>query len=264
MSDNYYCKICSKQYSNKQNFFTHVKSDKHLLEFLRFNNDDTTLKLLDEKYERIKDLNAQIEKLLKTPKRTKNRNLDIPKNLTMEEEEETNNIGYIYCFSNLCMPGIIKCGMTYRTPEDRLKEANASDTFRPPIPYKLEFAKKVKNPRSKEKILHKLLEKYTKKLHPKREFFNISPKDLQLFFDLIDGEMYNKTLIKDDEIFKDYETLKIGSEINDDDINDDNINDDEINDDDINDDIDDDDDEKLYDLINNLIDKNKNKFNNKK
>ena len=36
--------------------------------------------------------------------------------------------GYLYCFSNPSMPSIIKCGMTDRTPPDRLKEANSSNT----------------------------------------------------------------------------------------------------------------------------------------
>ena len=37
--------------------------------------------------------------------------------------------------SNQSMPGILKVGMTERTPETRLNEANASDTWRPPTPY---------------------------------------------------------------------------------------------------------------------------------
>ena len=58
--------------------------------------------------------------------------------------------GYIYCFSNQSMPGILKIGMTERTPEIRLNEANRSDTWRPPTLYKIEFAKKVLNPKQKE------------------------------------------------------------------------------------------------------------------
>jgi hypothetical protein len=49
------------------------------------------------------------------------------------------------------MPDILKIGMTERTPEARLSEANTSDTWRPPTPYKIEFAKKISNASQKEK-----------------------------------------------------------------------------------------------------------------
>ena len=56
-----------------------------------------------------------------------------------------------------------------------------------PSPYKIEFVKYVKDPREKERTLHKLLQKYTERVHTHREFFRISPDDLRVFFDLIDG-----------------------------------------------------------------------------
>lgn len=98
--------------------------------------------------------------------------------------------GYIYCFSNQSMPGILKVGMTERTPEARLSEANTSDTWRPPTPYKIEFAKKVSNPFQKEKILHTLLEQYTERINIRREFFRVSPEEVCKFFELMDGEMW--------------------------------------------------------------------------
>ena len=78
--------------------------------------------------------------------------------------------GYIYCFSNISMPNILKIGTTERTPKERLKEANSPDTWKPPTPYKIEFAKKVKNPKEKETTLHKLLEQYTERINTRREF----------------------------------------------------------------------------------------------
>jgi len=100
--------------------------------------------------------------------------------------------GYLYCFSNQSMPGILKVGMTERTPKIRLNEANSSDTWRPPSPYKIEFAKKVLNPKTKETTLHKLLSQYTERINPKREFFRISPEEVKTFFDLIDGDLWGK------------------------------------------------------------------------
>lgn len=98
--------------------------------------------------------------------------------------------GYIYCFSNPSMQGIVKVGMTERSPDIRLHEANSSDTWRPPTPYVLEFAKQVSWPKQKERTLHTLLTQYTERVNPKREFFRVSPGDVRTFFDLIDGIMW--------------------------------------------------------------------------
>jgi hypothetical protein len=91
------------------------------------------------------------------------------------------------------MPGILKVGMTERTPEIRLREANASDTWRPPTPYKIEFAKKVFNASCKEKTLHTLLEQYTDRINLRREFFRVSTEEVRKFFDLMDGELWTVT-----------------------------------------------------------------------
>ena len=98
--------------------------------------------------------------------------------------------GYIYCFSNPSMPGILKIGMTERSPDIRLKEANKSDTWKPPTPYKIELAKKVINPKQKETTLHSLLSKYAIRINSKLEFFQISIEEVKIFFDLIDGELW--------------------------------------------------------------------------
>jgi hypothetical protein len=109
--------------------------------------------------------------------------------------------GYLYCFSNESMPGILKIGMTERTPELRLNEANGSDTWKPPTPYKIEFAKKVLNPKQQETMLHKLLEQYTERVNPKREFFRISVEKARKFFDLIDD------YIEEDDFEEEFEDI---------------------------------------------------------
>jgi hypothetical protein len=111
--------------------------------------------------------------------------------------------GYVYCFSNQSFAGIVKIGMTTRYIEERLQEANHCGTWGPPTPYVIEFAKKVNNPKEKEKVLHSLLEKYSERVNTNREFFKISVIDARLFFDLIDGEYWDKdTIIKEDEKVK--------------------------------------------------------------
>lgn len=101
--------------------------------------------------------------------------------------------GYIYCISNLeIMPDIYKVGITMRTPLDRLKEANSSETWKIPT-FKIEFAKKVMNPKDKERKLHKHMEKFMTRVHPRREFFKGKIEDIKEVFDLLDGEMWNDT-----------------------------------------------------------------------
>lgn len=97
--------------------------------------------------------------------------------------------GYIYCFSNPFMPGIFKIGMTERNPIARLEEANASDTWRPPAPYIIEFAKKVSEVKDKEAMLHTIMDKY--RVHPRREFFKISLEEVRSLFNAFDGEIWS-------------------------------------------------------------------------
>jgi hypothetical protein len=95
--------------------------------------------------------------------------------------------------SNSAMPGLLKVGMTDRSPEERLSDANSSDTWRPPVPYKVEIAKKVLRAREKEGRIHKLLEKYTERVNPKREFFRATVEQIAEFFSIIDGEDWVQT-----------------------------------------------------------------------
>lgn len=103
--------------------------------------------------------------------------------------------GYIYCFSNQSMPGILKIGMTQRTPEERVKELFTTGVA---LPFNIEFAKKVNNIKDKEISLHKLLEKYSVRVNPDREFFRVSADEVYKFFDLMDGTMWVES--QNDEI----------------------------------------------------------------
>jgi hypothetical protein len=73
----------------------------------------------------------------------------------------------------------------------RLKDANSSDTWRPPNLYKLEFAKLVENCKEKETMVHNLLEKFNSRISSNREFFRTSLDNIKDIFDMIDGEWYN-------------------------------------------------------------------------
>ena len=79
----------------------------------------------------------------------------------MENNKKQFNRGYIYCFSNPSMPGILKIGMTTRYINVLLSEANGANTWKPPTKYKCDIAKKVYNPRDKERILHDIFSSFS-------------------------------------------------------------------------------------------------------
>ncbi len=96
--------------------------------------------------------------------------------------------GYIYCLSNPSMPGLLKIGMTERTPEERLREANKSDTFRPPTEYKIEIKQRVYWPRIVERKIHTFLR--DKRVNPRREFFRAELDEVRTFFKRLGGERW--------------------------------------------------------------------------
>ena len=92
--------------------------------------------------------------------------------------------GFVYCFTNPSMPGLVKIGYTEATVEQRLEDANAPNTWIP-TPFIAEFAKYVRNPNHKEQVLHQIL--HEQRVNPRREFFRADPNRVKLQFELMDG-----------------------------------------------------------------------------
>ena len=109
----------------------------------------------------------------------------------MKQQKTT---GYIYCLSNLAMPGICKVGMTKRMPDVRAKELFTTGVAHP---FKIEFAKKVSGFKHKEQILHNILSQYSERVSYNREFFRISCEEVRKIFELIDGELWCETTEND-------------------------------------------------------------------
>lgn len=96
--------------------------------------------------------------------------------------------GYVYCFTNPSMPGLVKIGFTEATVEQRLEDANAPNTWIP-TPFTAEFAKYVKDANHKEQILHRIF--HEARVNPRREFFRADPSRVKLHFELMDGPWWN-------------------------------------------------------------------------
>lgn len=105
-------------------------------------------------------------------------------------------LGYIYCVSNVSMPSMLNIGITTTAPEVRLDDINGLyGKWRPPTPYKCEFAKRVCNIDKKITAIHRLLAKY--RIHPEREFFQVSLEEARYIFDLLDDVVDD---VVDDEV----------------------------------------------------------------
>ena len=81
------------------------------------------------------------------------------------------DFGYVYAMYSPAMPGIIKIGMTTRTPAERAKELSAPTST--PIPFKTIFSFQVMKCEAVEQKAHKILAK--QRVSNAREFFGCSP-----------------------------------------------------------------------------------------
>lgn len=92
--------------------------------------------------------------------------------------------GWVYCMSNVAMPGLVKVGYTEVDPYTRAKELQSTGV---PFDFNVEFARYVSNCTEKEHLLHMLLEKHFERPNKKREFFRCSSQDVYMFFQLLEG-----------------------------------------------------------------------------
>jgi hypothetical protein len=63
-------------------------------------------------------------------------------------------VSSVYAFATPSMPGMVKIGATDRDVAERLRDANASDTWRPPEPYTVVCAVRVEDAFATERAIH--------------------------------------------------------------------------------------------------------------
>ena len=78
--------------------------------------------------------------------------------------------GLIYVLTNEAMPGLVKIGITGSDPSSRADQLYTTGV---PVPFTVEFAGEVPNPRPVEQALHNAFRDH--RINPKREFFEIEP-----------------------------------------------------------------------------------------
>ena len=96
--------------------------------------------------------------------------------------------GYAYAFATRSMPGVVKIGATTRDPSERLAEANASDTWRPPHPYVVVCAVEVADAFASERAVHAVLAARrvgAQSARSAREFFEITEQEVRVLLSLL-------------------------------------------------------------------------------
>ena len=91
--------------------------------------------------------------------------------------------GWVYAFATPSMPDVVKIGATRRNPSERLDEANASDTWRPPRPYVVVCATEVADPFACERAIHALLA--ARRVNTRHEFFEITAHEARVLLPLL-------------------------------------------------------------------------------
>lgn len=91
--------------------------------------------------------------------------------------------GWVYVFATPSMPDVVKIGATRRNPNERLEEANASDTWRPPRPYVVVCATEVADPFACERAVHALLA--ARRVNTRHEFFEITAHEARVLLPLL-------------------------------------------------------------------------------
>jgi hypothetical protein len=103
--------------------------------------------------------------------------------------------GIIYVISNPAMPDMVKIGKTERDLKERIRELSSSTGV--PLAFECVVAKKVKDVDFAETKLHEAFA--SRRINPKREFFNIEQDELVSLFELLDGEYVS---VVPDQIFE--------------------------------------------------------------
>jgi hypothetical protein len=77
--------------------------------------------------------------------------------------------GHVYIFLNAAMPGMLKIGMTSRTPEERARELSQGTGVA--VPFSVAFSEEVPDCARAEALIHSRLARF--RLHQGREFFHL-------------------------------------------------------------------------------------------
>ena len=97
-------------------------------------------------------------------------------------------IGYLYCLSNQCTPGLYKVYYVPDNHDELQKLLDNMNSGNLPFPYVMEFAKKTTDADAKMVILDRIFKKISEAGNWNSYFYKMNLDNIKDFFELIDGE----------------------------------------------------------------------------
>ena len=94
-------------------------------------------------------------------------------------------LGWVYILTNEAMPGMVKIGLTTRTPKERAAELSASSGV--PLPFKVAWARAVPDCAYVEKAVHRMLD--DKRVSASRESFRVDVTTARQVIEAAAGSM---------------------------------------------------------------------------
>jgi hypothetical protein len=93
--------------------------------------------------------------------------------------------GWVYVLTNAAMPGMVKIGLTTRTPKERAAELSAASGV--PLPFVVAWARAVSDCAYVETAVHRMLD--DKRVNGKRESFRVDVKTARQVIEAAAGSM---------------------------------------------------------------------------
>lgn len=119
-------------------------------------------------------------------------------------ELNSENAGYIYLMMNPSMSGIVKIGLTRRSPEERLDELSRATGV--PTPFILVYKEQFNDCVRAEKLIHSILEERGERVSSNREFFKTETSEAIKVIQQVknnDGEIVSSNYAEQSDIWYD-------------------------------------------------------------
>jgi hypothetical protein len=111
--------------------------------------------------------------------------------------------GFIYVLSNEAMPGLVKIGLTTKTPMERAAQLFSTAV---PVPFKVEFAIYTPDVTESEERIHEQLDHH--RVSDAREFFRVEPSEAAILLMQSFLSMHNYSIVYDEFVIPERDIVR--------------------------------------------------------